>query len=140
MTLYLQCVVGVREVVAKMSDEGRVHPDCRNASNPYHECTEYCFKVIAEVKAQNQQNEPGLFDMLQFLCNYLENCGFCLDLLISSTLLAIGSINCLIIIDSPLHPLILDDAICYLSFISYFFLVNCDHSSHIIRRCSSWSK
>ncbi|XP_022146277.1 pre-mRNA-splicing factor syf2 [Momordica charantia] len=40
-----------------MSEEGRVHPDCRNASNPYHECSEYCFKIIAEVKARNQQNE-----------------------------------------------------------------------------------
>lgn len=42
-----------------MSDEGRVHPDCRNASNPYHECSEYCFKVIAELKARSQKNEPG---------------------------------------------------------------------------------
>ncbi|KAL3539098.1 hypothetical protein ACH5RR_002464 [Cinchona calisaya] len=33
-----------------MAGEGRVHPDCRNASNPYHECSEYCFKIIAEVK------------------------------------------------------------------------------------------
>ncbi|XP_023532640.1 pre-mRNA-splicing factor syf2-like [Cucurbita pepo subsp. pepo] len=55
MTLYLQ---RVRDVVAEMSDEGRVHPDCRNASNPYHECSEYCFEIIAEVKARNQQNEP----------------------------------------------------------------------------------
>ncbi|KAH0978031.1 hypothetical protein GBA52_027750 [Prunus armeniaca] len=40
-----------------MSDEGRVHPDCRNASNPYHECSEYCFTVIAEAKARMDQNQ-----------------------------------------------------------------------------------
>ncbi|KAF3434723.1 hypothetical protein FNV43_RR21808 [Rhamnella rubrinervis] len=33
-----------------MSEEGRVHPDCRNAFNPYHECSDYCFKIIAEAK------------------------------------------------------------------------------------------
>lgn len=66
MTLYLQCAIGVREVVAEMSDEGRVHPDCRNASNPYHECSEYCFKVIAEVKARNQKNEPGFLACYNF--------------------------------------------------------------------------
>lgn len=38
-----------------MSDEQRVHPDCRNASNPYHECSEYCFTVIAEAKARMPQ-------------------------------------------------------------------------------------
>ncbi|KAL6214070.1 hypothetical protein ACLB2K_013508 [Fragaria x ananassa] len=40
-----------------MSDEGRVHPDCRNASNPYHECSEYCFIVIAEAKARMDQSQ-----------------------------------------------------------------------------------
>ncbi|GAQ77882.1 pre-mRNA-splicing factor SYF2 [Klebsormidium nitens] len=35
----------------------RVHPRCRNASNPYHECVEFCFKVIAQ---QDEQGEaPG---------------------------------------------------------------------------------
>ncbi|KAJ7944077.1 pre-mRNA-splicing factor syf2 [Quillaja saponaria] len=38
-----------------MSEEGRVHPDCRNAYNPYHECTEYCFLIIAETKSRMQQ-------------------------------------------------------------------------------------
>nr|GME07678.1 pre-mRNA-splicing factor syf2 [Ipomoea batatas] len=37
-----------------MSEEGRVHPSCRNASNPYHECSEYCFKIIAEAKRMKQ--------------------------------------------------------------------------------------
>ncbi|CAK9167633.1 unnamed protein product [Ilex paraguariensis] len=43
-----------------MDEEGRVHPDCRNASNPYHECSEYCFKIIAEAKKQMNKNKPGV--------------------------------------------------------------------------------
>lgn len=41
-----------------MTEEGRVHPDCRNASNPYHECSEYCFKIIAEAKKRLGKTEP----------------------------------------------------------------------------------
>ncbi|XP_028777786.1 uncharacterized protein LOC114734332 [Neltuma alba] len=41
-----------------MSEERAVHPDCRNASNPFHECSDYCFKVIAEAKTKMQQKEP----------------------------------------------------------------------------------
>lgn len=29
---------------------GRVHPDCINASNPYHECSDYCFRRISEAQ------------------------------------------------------------------------------------------
>ncbi|KAL2542400.1 GCIP-interacting family protein [Abeliophyllum distichum] len=43
-----------------MDEEGRVHPDCRNASNPYHECSEYCFKVIAEAKKKINKNDTGI--------------------------------------------------------------------------------
>lgn len=42
-----------------MTGERAVHPDCRNSSNPYHECTEYCFKIIAEAKKLAIQNEPA---------------------------------------------------------------------------------
>ncbi|CAN0902753.1 Pre-mRNA-splicing factor syf2 [Linum grandiflorum] len=35
-----------------MSGQRRVHLDCVNASNPYHECVEYCFRKIAEAKAR----------------------------------------------------------------------------------------
>ncbi|KAK2458919.1 phospholipase protein (PEARLI 4) family protein [Trifolium repens] len=42
-----------------MSDERDVHPDCRNASNPYHECTDYCFRVIAEAKLRIQQHHQS---------------------------------------------------------------------------------
>ncbi|XP_071691417.1 uncharacterized protein [Rutidosis leptorrhynchoides] len=41
-----------------MTGERAVHPDCRNASNPYHECSEFCFKIIAEAKKLASQIEP----------------------------------------------------------------------------------
>ncbi|KAK7270180.1 hypothetical protein RIF29_23138 [Crotalaria pallida] len=40
-----------------MSDERDVHPDCRNAGNPFHECTDFCFRVIAEAKIRIQQQQ-----------------------------------------------------------------------------------
>ncbi|CAI9778773.1 unnamed protein product [Fraxinus pennsylvanica] len=43
-----------------MAEEGRVHPDCRNASNPYHECSEYYFKIIAETKKKMNKNDTGM--------------------------------------------------------------------------------
>ncbi|KAK6946445.1 mRNA splicing factor SYF2 [Dillenia turbinata] len=42
-----------------MSEERRVHPDCINASNPYHECVEYCFRKIAEAKARIDKKESA---------------------------------------------------------------------------------
>ena len=42
-----------------MEDERRVHPDCINASNPYHECVEYCFIKIAEAMARMGEKEIG---------------------------------------------------------------------------------
>ncbi|KAI3951697.1 hypothetical protein MKW92_027389 [Papaver armeniacum] len=41
-----------------MTGESRVHPDCRNASNPYHVCVEFCFLRIAE----RSQSEPKQVD------------------------------------------------------------------------------
>ncbi|KAI4310852.1 hypothetical protein MLD38_035799 [Melastoma candidum] len=38
-----------------MSEERKVHPECRNAPNPYHECSEFCFGVIAEAKALSEK-------------------------------------------------------------------------------------
>ncbi|KAL4318867.1 hypothetical protein GQ457_18G018440 [Hibiscus cannabinus] len=38
-------------------EEQRVHPDCINASNPFHECVEYCFRKIAEAKARKDKSE-----------------------------------------------------------------------------------
>ncbi|ESR35821.1 hypothetical protein KPL70_022228 [Citrus sinensis] len=38
-------------------EERRVHPDCINASNPYHECVDYCFRKIAEAKVRMFEDE-----------------------------------------------------------------------------------
>ncbi|KAA8535978.1 hypothetical protein F0562_028456 [Nyssa sinensis] len=54
-----------------MAEEGRVHPDCRNGPNPYHECSEYCFKLIAEAKARMDKNDQGV--MLATGVNVLPN-------------------------------------------------------------------
>ncbi|XP_076958561.1 uncharacterized protein LOC143634318 isoform X2 [Bidens hawaiensis] len=43
-----------------MTGQSGVHPDCRNASNPYHECSEFCFKFIAEAKKLAAKDERGL--------------------------------------------------------------------------------
>ncbi|KAG8368075.1 hypothetical protein BUALT_Bualt15G0007600 [Buddleja alternifolia] len=43
-----------------MTEERRVDPDCRNASNPHHKCTDFCFKIIAEAKAKINQKDEGL--------------------------------------------------------------------------------
>lgn len=48
-----------------MGVERGVHPDCRNASNPYHECVDYCFRVIAEAKARFAESNTGV---VSFLC------------------------------------------------------------------------
>ncbi|KAL4585051.1 hypothetical protein LXL04_009664 [Taraxacum kok-saghyz] len=42
-----------------MTGERTVHPDCRNSSNPYHECSQYCFQVITEAKKLASINEPA---------------------------------------------------------------------------------
>lgn len=60
-------IVGAERSI-KMTDERGVHPDCRNASNPYHECSEYCFKIIAETKARMEQKESGHLAPLMFYC------------------------------------------------------------------------
>ncbi|KAL8543329.1 hypothetical protein ACS0TY_004030 [Phlomoides rotata] len=40
-------------------EERKVHPDCRNASNPYHECSEYCFMIIADAKKRINKSDTG---------------------------------------------------------------------------------
>ncbi|KAK8968611.1 hypothetical protein KSP40_PGU018568 [Platanthera guangdongensis] len=34
-----------------MEKKANVHPECINASNPYHECVDYCLRKIVEAKA-----------------------------------------------------------------------------------------
>lgn len=41
-------------------EEERVHPDCVNASNPYHQCTEICFKKIADAKDPNKRRDRSV--------------------------------------------------------------------------------
>lgn len=58
-----------------MESGGKVHPDCINASNPYHECVEYCFKRIAEAKSRADESKDFflLFPLVVLLWNDL--CG-----------------------------------------------------------------
>ncbi|CAL8177249.1 unnamed protein product [Prunus armeniaca] len=42
-----------------MSLIGRVHPDCVNVSNPYHECTENCLRKIQEGKGRKTKKKSG---------------------------------------------------------------------------------
>ncbi|XP_038998085.1 uncharacterized protein LOC120123225 [Hibiscus syriacus] len=43
-----------------MDGNGRVHPDCPNAANPYHECGVLCLEKIAEGKGTKAQEKKTL--------------------------------------------------------------------------------
>lgn len=46
---------GLGELRANMATEnGRVHPNCANASNPYHECGMACLEKIAQGQGQKE--------------------------------------------------------------------------------------
>ncbi|CAB4321208.1 unnamed protein product [Prunus armeniaca] len=47
----------VGELNREMSLIGRVHPDCVNVSNPYHECTENCLRKIQEGKGRKTKKK-----------------------------------------------------------------------------------
>lgn len=52
----------IKRSMGRIEDEERkVHPDCRNAPNPYHECSEYCFMIIADAKKRINKNDTGSF-------------------------------------------------------------------------------
>ncbi|XP_022928274.1 uncharacterized protein LOC111435153 isoform X1 [Cucurbita moschata] len=42
-----------------MAERRKVRPDCIYASNPFHECTEYCIKKTAESKAEKDKKSKG---------------------------------------------------------------------------------
>lgn len=48
---------------------GKAHPDCINASNPHHECVDYCYKKIAEAKekadAEKLESEKDIAKKLE---------------------------------------------------------------------------
>ena len=37
------------------------HAACRNSENPFHECSEYCFRVIAEGRTSGGVAADGKF-------------------------------------------------------------------------------
>ncbi|XP_022725273.1 uncharacterized protein LOC111281826 isoform X2 [Durio zibethinus] len=43
-----------------MDESGRVHPDCANAANPYHECGVYCLEKIAEGKGRKEKDKKKI--------------------------------------------------------------------------------
>ncbi|EOX97631.1 Phospholipase-like protein family, putative isoform 2 [Theobroma cacao] len=43
-----------------MDENGRVHPGCANAANPYHECGVYCLEKIAEGKGRKEKDKKKL--------------------------------------------------------------------------------
>ncbi|XP_044489827.1 uncharacterized protein LOC123214148 isoform X2 [Mangifera indica] len=42
-----------------MAQNGRVHPNCVNANNPYHECGMYCLEKIAQGQGQKEKKKLG---------------------------------------------------------------------------------
>lgn len=42
------------------SAAARVHPACINAGNPYHECSEYCFRRIAEGRVAGREGDASV--------------------------------------------------------------------------------
>ncbi|XP_073023891.1 uncharacterized protein [Primulina eburnea] len=56
-----------------MAKEGRVHPGCRNASNPYHECSDFCFKIIAEAKKKMISGDAGLLAVDDHIRPYVDS-------------------------------------------------------------------
>ncbi|XVE93875.1 hypothetical protein REPUB_Repub01dG0232300 [Reevesia pubescens] len=43
-----------------MDENGRVHPDCSNAANPFHQCGAYCLEKIAEGKGPKAKDKKKL--------------------------------------------------------------------------------
>ncbi|KAJ0076563.1 hypothetical protein Patl1_35435 [Pistacia atlantica] len=56
-----------------MAQNGRVHPNCVNANNPYHECGMYCLEKIAQGQGQKEKKKsvlPPLLAELYFRDNH----------------------------------------------------------------------
>ncbi|KAJ6765885.1 hypothetical protein OIU79_021961 [Salix purpurea] len=46
-----------------MAENGRVHPDCVNSSNPYHECGVACLEKLSQGKRMKEKKQSGsIFD------------------------------------------------------------------------------
>ncbi|KAG5247945.1 Phospholipase protein [Salix suchowensis] len=47
-----------------MAENGRVHPDCVNSSNPYHECGVACLEKLSQGKRMKEKKQSGsIFDV-----------------------------------------------------------------------------
>ena len=60
---------GKSEANKEMDENGRVHPACANAANPYHECGVYCLEKIAEGKGRNEKEKKKLGNPSSSLCS-----------------------------------------------------------------------
>jgi pre-mRNA-splicing factor SYF2 len=50
--------MGKDDVVAGPAAEGKSQPACINSSNPYHECSDYCLRKIAEARQRLDDELP----------------------------------------------------------------------------------
>jgi hypothetical protein len=49
----------VLKVEKEMAENGRVHPDCVNAANPYHECGVACLEKISQGQGRKETKKSG---------------------------------------------------------------------------------
>lgn len=49
-----------------MAETGRVHPNCVNAANPYHECGMACLDKIAQGQGQKEKKKFGNYSTFFF--------------------------------------------------------------------------
>ena len=59
---------GKIEANKEMDENGRVHPECANAANPYHECGVYCLEKIAEGKGRKEKDKKNLGNLSSSSC------------------------------------------------------------------------
>ncbi|RCV23156.1 hypothetical protein SETIT_4G276200v2 [Setaria italica] len=50
--------MGKEDAVAGPAAEGKSRPECINSSNPYHECSDYCLRKIAEARQRLDDELP----------------------------------------------------------------------------------
>ena len=50
--------MGMEGAVAGPSVDGKSRPECINSSNPYHECSDYCLRKIAEARQRLADELP----------------------------------------------------------------------------------
>lgn len=65
-----------------MAQNGRVHPNCVNANNPYHECGMYCLEKIAQGQGQKEKKKSSKYSyFLQvFFVHMFYDCAIFLEI------------------------------------------------------------